>query len=151
MNQIILYMFEIIITPGVQNTDGLGHINNGVLSEWFETARTPIYKIFTPTLEFSHDKWRLIMVHSEYDYYNQIYFKRDVVVRTFIKKIGKTSFTVYHELFQENKKCASGSVVLVHYDFEMEENIDIPDDIRKKLKKHFYRYKTTKSNYENYL
>lgn len=131
-------MYEIIITPGVHNTDGLGHINNGVLSGWFETARTPIYKIFTPSLEFSHDKWHLIMVHADYDYHRQIFFKRDVAVRTFVKKIGKTSLTVYHELYQENKKCASGSVVLVYYDYINEKSLDITSDIRQKLNRHLY-------------
>lgn len=131
-------MYEITITPGVQNTDGLGHINNGVLTDWFETARTPIYKIFTPSLEFSHDKWRLIMVHSEYDYLNQIFFDSDVLIKTYIKKIGTTSCTVYHELYQNNKKCATGSVVLVYYDYIKNESLTITDDIKYVLNKHLY-------------
>ena len=132
-------MYEITITPGVHNTDGLGHINNGVLTDWFETARTPIYKIFTPTLEFSHDKWKLIMVHSEYDFLNQIFFDKDVEIKTYIKKIGNTSCTVYHELFQNNIKCASGSVVLVYYDYINNKSLKITDDIKDQLKNHSYK------------
>ena len=131
-------MYKITITPGVHNTDGLGHINNGVLTDWFETARTPIYKIFTPTLEFSHDKWKLIMVHSEYDFLNQIFFDKDVEINTYIKKIGNTSCTVYHELFQNNIKCASGSVVLVYYDYINNKSLKITDDIKDQLKNHLY-------------
>ena len=131
-------MYEIKITPGVHNTDGLGHINNGVLTGWFETARTPIYRIFTPTLDFSHDKWRLIMVHSEYDYLNQIFFDKDVLIRTYINNIGTSSFSVYHELYQEDVKCATGSVVLVYYDYVKEESLKITDEIKEELKEHFY-------------
>lgn len=131
-------MYKINITPGVQNTDGLGHINNGVLTGWFETARTPIYKIFVPSLDFSHETWNLIMVHSEYDFLNQIFFNKDVEIHTYIKKIGNSSFTVYHELYQNNIKCSSGEVVLVYYDYINNKSMKIPDDIKETLLKHFY-------------
>ncbi len=35
-------MFKEIIQPRFNETDALGHINNTVLTQWFEGARDPI-------------------------------------------------------------------------------------------------------------
>lgn len=44
-------MFKEIIQPRFNETDALGHINNTVLTAWFEGARDPIFKLFTPDLD----------------------------------------------------------------------------------------------------
>ena len=50
-------MFKEIIQPRFNETDALGHINNTVLTQWFEGARDPIFKLFTPDLNTK--QWRL--------------------------------------------------------------------------------------------
>lgn len=44
-------MFKEIIKPRFNETDALSHINNTVLTAWFEGARDPIFKLFTPDLD----------------------------------------------------------------------------------------------------
>ena len=43
------------------------------------------------------------MVHSEFNYLKQIYYGYDVEVRTYISKIGKTSFTIFQEAWQNGQ------------------------------------------------
>ncbi len=40
-------MLEMQIQPRFQETDALGHINNTVPAVWFESARDPLFRIFS--------------------------------------------------------------------------------------------------------
>lgn len=129
-------MFIINVTPRFGDADGLRHINNIALVEWFEVGRNPIFRIFTPDLDLSYDKWKLILVRTEFDYIGQMYYGKDVEIRSYITKIGNTSFTIGHEAWQDNELKARGKAVLVNYDFQEERSKPIPDFIRKALEKH---------------
>ena len=131
-------MFNIMVTPLFGDTDALQHINNNVLGTWFELARNDIFKIFTPDLSVSHDDWKLIMVKTTYEYLDQMFYGTDVEIRTYVLRIGNSSFTTYHEAWQDDRLCAKGTAVMVHFDFNEQKSIRIPDDIRKELNKHLY-------------
>lgn len=132
-------MFKSIIDVSSRDTDSLGHVNNTSLPLWFETARNPVYKIFNPTMELNPLIWNLIMVHTEFDYLNQIYYGFEVEIRTYIEIIGNTSFTVYQEAWQKGKLRATGRAVLVDFDFNKQEKVEIPEDIKRELEKHLYK------------
>ena len=131
-------MFKIMVTPLFGDTDALQHINNNVLGTWFELARNDIFKIFTPDLSVSYDDWKLIMVKTTYEYLDQMFYGTDVEIRTYVLRIGNSSFTTYHEAWQDDRLCAKGTAVMVHFDFNEQKSIRIPDDIRKELNKHLY-------------
>ena len=73
------------------------------------------------------------MVHAEYNYLDQIFFGYDVEVRTYITKIGNSSFTIYQEVWQNGTIRANGSTILVYFDFIKQESQTIPPEIREKL------------------
>ena len=75
-------MFKSIIDVSSRDTDALGHVNNTSLPLWFETARNPVYKIFNPGMDLNPKNWNLIMVHTEFDYIDQILFGIEVEIRT---------------------------------------------------------------------
>lgn len=129
-------MYTTKVTPRFGDTDGLQHINNVALVEWFEVGRNPIFRIFTPDLDLSYEKWKLILVRTEFDYIGQMYYGKDVEIKTFITKIGNTSFTIGHEAWQDGELKARGKAIIVHYDFQRERSLPIPDSIRKQLLKH---------------
>lgn len=132
-------MYKIRVTPRFGDTDGLRHINNIALVEWFEISRNPIFRIFTPDLDLSYDKWKLILVRSEFDYIGQMRYGEDVEIRSYITKIGNTSFTIGHEAWQDDELKARGKAIIVHYDFIEEKSKPIPDSIRKTLEKHLIK------------
>jgi acyl-CoA thioester hydrolase len=70
---------------------------------------------------------------------DQLYFKYEVEIRTWITRIGSKSFTVYHEAWQEGRLCVRGSAVLVHYDFNTEKSTPIPEEKRKQLEGHILK------------
>jgi len=127
-------MFSIKVTPRFGDIDALGHVNNTVLPVWFELARRPVMQIFDPELTLDRNTFPLIMAHNDFDYTNQIFFKFDVEIKTWISKIGTKSFTVYHEAWQQDRLCAKGSCVIVY--FVEGRTTPLPEDKRNLLSGH---------------
>jgi len=121
-------MYSLIITPKFGDIDGLGHVNNTVIPGWFEQARNSIYRVFNPNFDFS--SWNLILVRYEVDFVSQLFYDSDVEIRSFISNIGRSSFEVYQEAWQNGKICSKGKTVLVHFDFKNQKSVAIPDPIR---------------------
>ncbi len=115
-------------------TDALQHVSNTVLVGWFETARLPIFKYFTPDLDLNN--WPLILANYNVDFLEQIYLAGPVEVKTWVSHIGNSSFVVYQELWQSNVKKAKGTTTLVRFDYASKKSVRIPDDIRTKLEDH---------------
>lgn len=115
-------------------TDGLAHVSNTVVVGWFETGREPIFKLFTPDLDLSN--WPLILASYKVDFLSQIYYGKPVEIRTYISRIGNSSFETYQEVWQQGEKCASGSTTLVRYDFKQEKAVVISDEIKSQLTLH---------------
>jgi acyl-CoA thioester hydrolase len=129
-------MFITTVTPRFGNSDGLGHINNVALAEWFELARNPLFRIFDPGLSLARGAWPLILAHTDYDFLEELFFQHDVEIRSSVSRIGTKSFTMYHEAWQEGRLCAVGSAVIVHFDFTTRKSTPIPEDKKKLLAEH---------------
>ncbi len=127
-------MFTYTITPRVADTDALGHINNTVLPCWFEEARTPLFRILNPKMDFA--AWNLIMARMEVDYMKQIFFHSNVEIKTWICRMGNSSFDVMQELWQDGAVCARSKSILVHFDFKTQKSVPIQGAMRDDLVAH---------------
>ena len=127
-------MFYLELEPRFSDTDALGHISNTTLPVWLEQARTPVFRIFHPTLEA--ETWPLIIARLEIDLMAQSYWHIPVKIKTGIGKIGNSSFHVIQEAWQGDKQIARGVAVLIHFDYEIEKALPIPDDIKARLAEH---------------
>ena len=125
-------MFKTKVTPSFGDIDGMKHVNNNRILEWFELGGLDIYRYFTPDFE----NWKLIMVRKEADFVGQLRFGEDVEIRTYLLKIGNSSFTVGNEVWQSNELKAKGKTVIVHFDYVTQKSVPIPDNVRNKLEEH---------------
>ncbi len=125
---------EQTITPRFFETDALGHINNTVLLQWFELAREPLFKIFTPDLD--PKKWRLIIARCEVDFLAQIHYGQDVKIETYLAKIGNSSMEVQHNVYQQDKKVAHGKAVMIHFNYQTQKSVRIEGNERTELSKY---------------
>ena len=122
------------ITPRFGDIDGLRHVNNTVIPGWFEQARNPIYRIFNP--QFVFESWNLILARYEIDFVRPLVINGEVTVRTWVSRIGTSSFEIGQEALQGGSLCTRGATVLVHYDFSTSRPVTIPDAIRERLREH---------------
>lgn len=127
-------MWQQVITPRFSDTDALGHINNTVFAVWFEGARQPVFKIFTPELNLQ--QWPLIVASVQLNYHAQTHFGHDVELRTFISRIGGSSFDVYQEAWQQGVKTVSGTAVMVQFDYRSNKAVALTDGQRQQLNAH---------------
>jgi acyl-CoA thioester hydrolase len=129
-------MFKMTVTPRFGDIDGLKHVNNTVIPVWFELARNPVFRMFSPDLDLSHEKWRLIMARIEFDFVGEMHFDGDVEIRTYVLRLGNSSFTLGHEAWQHGKMRVKGKAVIVHYNFMEKRSVPLPADIREQLAEH---------------
>lgn len=127
-------MWQYHLTPAFLDTDALGHINNTNLPRWFEAARNDLFRLFTPDL--NPQQWRLILARIEVDFMGELFFGHDIEIRTYIGRLGNSSFTVIQQAWQQGELAAQGKATLVHYDFSEQQAVPLPDDIRTELTHH---------------
>lgn len=127
-------MFSVSITPRFAETDALGHLNNTVLPVWFEQARTPIFKLFTPSLDVT--EWVLILAKIEVEFLAEIFYGTEVEIKTYVERVGNSSMVVYQEVWQNEIKSAIGRATMVHFDHKEKISMPIPQTIRDQLSSH---------------
>ncbi|HQM53497.1 MAG: acyl-CoA thioesterase [Chlamydiae bacterium] len=124
-------MYVTTIEPRFGDADGMGHITNTALPLWFERARNRVYRVFNPTLDLT--RWNLVMARLEVEYKGELFYGRDVEVRSSVSRIGETSFDVAQEAWQDGALRATGKVVLVQVDPAERRPSPLPPDIREAL------------------
>lgn len=127
-------MFTEDYTVRFYETDGLQHVGNTVLVGWFESARLPIFKLFVPDLNLQN--WPLILANYNVDFLQQIFLQSPVHIKTWISRVGGSSFEVYQECWQDDVLKAKGTTTLVHFDYASKKSRPIPDEIRESFKAH---------------
>jgi acyl-CoA thioester hydrolase len=127
-------MFKEIIQPRFNETDALGHINNTVLTQWFEGARDPIFKLFTPDLNTK--QWRLILASISVQFKAELFYGLPVELRTGVSMVGNSSFEIHQEAWQQGRCCALGKAVLVQYDFDAKQKLLLSHEQKASLNAH---------------
>jgi acyl-CoA thioester hydrolase len=119
------------IQPRFNETDALGHINNTVVAAWFEGARDPIFRLFTPDLNPA--QWRLILAKFSVEFHAELFYGKPVEIRSHVSRIGGSSLDVTQEAWQNGQRCASGVAVLVQYDFMCKSSVTLSDLVKQQL------------------
>ncbi|MDP5135757.1 acyl-CoA thioesterase [Rheinheimera baltica] len=127
-------MFSECFYPRFSDTDALGHINNTVFAVWFEGARQNVFKIFSPALNLQ--QWPLIIASIKLDYHAQTHFGAEVELRTYISRMGNSSFDVYQEAWQNGVKTVSGTAVMVHFNYATSAAVPISAEQKHQLSLH---------------
>lgn len=127
-------MFARTLEPAFYDTDALGHVNNTRLPAWFEWARNDLFRLFTPDLD--PRKWALIMARMDVEYRAELFYGEDIEIRTWLTRLGNSSFTVTQQAWQGGRLGAQGNTVMVHYDHTAKRAAPLPDAIRSELERH---------------
>jgi acyl-CoA thioester hydrolase len=125
--------FTLTIHPRFNETDGLGHINNTVIPVWFEAGREPIFEIFNPGLDL--ERWNLIVAGFTIDYTLPTNYGKPVEVKTWVSRVGNSSFEVAQQCWQERQKTAEAKTTLVHYDYAIDKSQPMGEEVKLALLK----------------
>ena len=127
-------MFSETILPRFSETDALGHINNTALPVWFEAARTPFFRFFTPDLDCNN--WKLIVAKIEVEFKGELFYGQEITIKSSISHIGNSSFVIKQEVYQHDELCAVGHATMVRYDFKNKRSTPLSDNEKQSLLEH---------------
>lgn len=116
-------------------SDALGHINSVSYFIYLEQARVEFF--LENEIVFGLQNWPFILASTHCDYKRQIYINDKIVIQSFVKNIGSSSFTLGHDFYREGEKekLAYGEAVIVHFDFNHQKSSPIPPDMFERLVK----------------
>ena len=131
-------MAEILITPiqkRFSDVDSFMHVNNIWQQSYFDMGKTEFYtKVLGVTGVF--DKLRIITASTHTDYIGQVRLTDDIVVTTDVSRLGNKSMTLHQCIKSGERVLTESSSVMVAFDFETQQTVQIPEEWREKLSRY---------------
>ena len=101
----------------------MGHVNNAVYSTYLEEARIGVLGGLAP----------FILARVEIDFRSELRAGEEIEVRSRCSRIGTKSFDLQHVISAGDRVVADARSVLVAYDYERGESVQLSDDLRARL------------------
>jgi len=114
------------------DVDMMGHVNNAVYLNYFETAR--MY-YFNQLLGRDWD-WTsngIILLRNEVDYVKSVLLQHAPTIKISVEKIGGKSFVLSYELKVDDVVYTRGKSTMVCFNYKQHASVQIPAVLRSKL------------------
>ena len=117
------------------DTDMFGHVNNAAFATYIETARLAFFRDrLGATLERpGGEAGGIILARMAIDFRKQLLYGASAEVTTEVVRIGRTSMTLEQEVLSAGEVVAQAETVIVAFDYERQEPVEIPRQVRAKL------------------
>jgi len=109
--------------------DAFGHVNNTVYIRWFETARIVLCKQLGLTVD-RPEGLGPILATVTCDFVRPVEYPATIVTKARVTKIGGRSLGVEHVVTSGADVVASGTAVIVLFDYAAGESVAVPDEVR---------------------
>lgn len=132
-----VYKHSTSIQIRFNDIDGLRHVNNATIQEYFDLGRLHYLKdVFGPGI-FKDDE-TIIVASINTDFFCPVYLHDDIEVKTSIVHLGNKSLKMEQQLVIKNSKAVKAvcKSVMVAFNKESEDAIVIKDEWRKMIKKY---------------
>ncbi|MDG1175107.1 MAG: acyl-CoA thioesterase [Flavobacteriales bacterium] len=110
--------------------DMAGHVHNSEYLNYFEIGRIDFFNQVIAK-DWDWKKQGILVARNELDYLKPIYFHNNIFVETHCEDIGKKSITLGYKIFNEKdgvkKLCSKGRSILVCFDFNKKESVEVFD------------------------
>src|SRR6056297_175332 len=116
--------FRTPVSVRFRDIDAFGHVNNAVHVSYIEEARVAY---FQQVLGVDLGSVGTAVASLSVDYCQPVELADELVVETTVAEIGTTSLRLDHELRVGGTVAATATVVLVHYDYEADEPVPVPE------------------------
>ena len=111
--------------------DAFGHVNNAIFSVYVEQARLAWFG--RPAAGEPMALRDVILARTEIDFRSPVVFGETVDVGARPKRVGTKSFEFEFELRVGDRLVAVAKSVLVGYDYDSRQSIEVPDRWRRRL------------------
>lgn len=114
--------------------DAMGHVNNTLYFRYMEIARLDWF--FGLGLPANPQGQGPVIANAFCNFLRQFEFPGDVVVRTYVGQVGRSSFDTFHEMARSDapdQVCANGGATVVWVDFPQQKSVPLPQHLRDQL------------------
>lgn len=114
------------------DVDMMGHVNNAVYLNYFETARM----LYFNQLLGSDWDWTtngIILLRNEIDYVKSVLLQHKPTIKISVEKIGGKSFVLTYELKVDDVVYTKGKSTMVCFNYKQQSTVEIPELLRSKL------------------
>lgn len=127
---------ETEVSVRFSETDLLGHVNNTSYFIYLEEARIQFFEKLDASTHAS--EWNFILASTKCDFLAQAYFRQQLVIKTYVMKVGTKSFTLGHDIHDANtgQLVAKGEAVVVHFNFDSQQSEEIPEELKRNIECH---------------
>lgn len=128
------YRHVVPIEVRFRDLDVFGHVNNGVIFTFIETAR--IRYLVDLGIRLPHANWNdiaFILAHINCDFKKPILYQQTVEVGTRMAEISRSSLKLEHRIEADGELAAEGYGILVHYDYTTKRSQVISPEMREKI------------------
>src|SRR5262245_5622150 len=117
-----------------RDCDSMGHVNHAVYLTYLEQCRLTFWREITGS---PSPHTRVIIARAECDYKSPAHFGDELDITLGVSAIGSSSFTLAYEITQAatGKVVATGSTVMVSYDYQAGKSIPLPAATRELLER----------------
>lgn len=126
--------FPVITELPVQwgDQDALGHVNNVVFFRWWETARIAYCREIGLMRADASLAVGTVLAAMQCDFRRQLIFPDTVRIGSRLIRVGNSSIRIEHRLISltQNEVAAEAVSTIVAFDFESQESLPVPDDMR---------------------
>lgn len=122
-----------LIPVRARDIDIFNHVNNSVYLTYMEEAR---WKWFLEQGFREKLKDGMAIVEARLAFKRPIVFPNNILIKTYLAEVGKTSFTVHHQLSLEEDPetlCTTADIKIVFFDLQTLKPILIPEFFREKF------------------
>ena len=103
--------------------DALGHVNNARYFDYFQEAR--IEWLASIAMDLTQTEGPVV-VHIACTYLKPVIYPAQLLLTSNLHSLGRSSFMVDHELFQNDQLMAQGTCKIVWVDYRRNKSISLP-------------------------
>jgi acyl-CoA thioester hydrolase len=113
------------------DTDRQGHVNNAAFAAFFETGRVEI--LYNPSDPLMADDCEFVIVSLDIQFKGEIRWPGEVVIGTYLRKLGQSSIHFGQVLYQDERCVAEAETVVVQIDQSSREAARLSDRAKERL------------------
>lgn len=108
--------------------DALGHVNNGRYFDYFQESRIQWLGSLGFTL---FEKKGPVVITMSATYIKAVVYPATLTIKSTAHSPGRSSLLMDHEIYQNDELVTQGQSKIVWIDYEKNQSIPLPDNIRK--------------------
>jgi acyl-CoA thioester hydrolase len=114
--------------------DLFGHVNNVNFFKYVQASRVNYWENISLIRFYTEKKIGPMLASTSCQFKKPIFYPGNIVIKANVEFIKTTSFGIHHQIIDDqNALAAEAHDIIVIYDFNTNEKIAFPDELRKEI------------------